>query len=201
MQKLLTKILTGIMLLSCLILYADEPEKVGVIASKAILQNSDGYFVFADGSCWKIVTFQKRWRTLSEWWNNQELIPQNYDTIPKNWFIGAEVLVYPKSQMREVDEKNASNREKLKQCTHMLVNSKNDQVLFAIALHPADCLSHLFQDAHKEGYDEGYSEGMLSRGLRITSSFQEGYNEGHKAGYQKGYQAATQGLPEAELCD
>ena len=66
----------------------NEPERVAPISAKAILQNSNGYFVLADGTLWKAIGFSKRWRTLTEWWNNVQLVPENYECVPNDWFLG-----------------------------------------------------------------------------------------------------------------
>src|SRR5690348_14947900 len=119
---------------------ASEPEKIEALSAKIILQNSNGYYALSDGSCWKTIGFSKRWRTLSEWWNNVQLVPTYYECVPDDWFLGTQIEVYPKFGNLAVNEADASNQDALKQCTHLMVNTRTGQVLFAIALHPADCL-------------------------------------------------------------
>lgn len=192
MRKLVV-VLIG--LFSCLAMQAGEPEKREILSSKIILQNTEGYFILSDGSYWKTVPFVKRWRTLSEWWNGDALIPQNYECVPSDWYIGAEIDVYPKYENLIINEANASNQEMIKQCTHLFVNTKNGQILFAISLHPIECLNRLFKDAHQEGYDAGYSKGREAVYENAGDAYNQGCADGYKGGYREGYQAGFAGLP------
>lgn len=168
---------------------ANAPERVSVLSAKVVMQNSNGYFALADGSCWKAVPFSKRWRTLSEWWNNVQLVPKEYECVPNDWFLGTQINIYPKYGNLAVNLDDASNVEDLKQCTHLFLNTRTGQILFAIALHPADCIVQLFNDAHKDGYNKGYSEGRLKSYQNST----EVYNEGYRSGYLEGYKSALRG--------
>jgi len=182
-----------IMILSCSVICAEKPEKVETLSSKVICQNTNGYFVLSDGSCWKAISFSKRWRSLSEWWNSVQLVPANYECVPNDWYLGTQIEAYRKYGNLEVDESNASNQELLKQCTHLLVNSRTGQVLFAIALHPAECIVQLFTEAHEDGYNKGLYEGRLKNYQNSSDSYKSGYSEGYKDGYVKGFQAALVG--------
>ena len=176
-------------ILSCSFVQASNPEHVDILSGKVVLQNSNGYFVFSNGSCWKAIGFAPRWRTLSEWWNNVEIVPQTYQCVPSDWVLGTQIDVYTKFGNLNVNEADASNQDQLKQCTHLLHNKRTGQILFAIALHPADCIGQVFAEAKKDGYDEGYTKGRLSNYQNAT----EIYNDGYKAGYTKGFKAAYEG--------
>lgn len=179
----------ALMISSCFLM-AELPEKVGALSSKVILKNQSGYFVLSDGSCWKVVPFSKRWRSLSEWWKDVELVPERYTAVPDDWFLGVEVEAYLKYDHLEVDEANASNRKMLKKCTHLLVNSKTRQVLFAIALDMTDCIVQVFQDAYEDGYnkgyDKGYDKGKFSGDSLVTKAqLRDEYDKGYKEGYDR----------------
>ncbi len=175
-------------LLSCLGLHASSIEKIEVLSSKVILQNTNGYFVLSDRSCWKAVGFAKRWRTPSEWWNNVQLVPENYECVPNDWFLGSQIQIYSKYENLEVNEANASNSEALKQCTHLLLNSRTGQVLFAVALEPAECIVQLFNDAYQDGHSVGYSQGRLKSYENATEIYNNGHADGYKSGYEEGFQ-------------
>jgi hypothetical protein len=164
----------ALLLFSSSLMFADKYEKVETLSSKVVLQSGNGYFVFSDQSHWKAIGFSKRWRTLTEWWNDVQLVPENYECLPKDWQEGTAIEVYSKYGNLTVSEANASNVEELKQCTHLLVNTRTGQVLFAIALEPSNCLPMLFHEAKNEGYQAGYSQG---------------YFIGHSNGYSTGYAA------------
>lgn len=172
--------------LSCSIVSANQPERVEVLSSKVVLANSDAYFVLSDGSYWKVITFLKRWRSVSEWWNDVKLIPENYESVPNNWFVGTEIDVYPKYGNVGVDEANASNQEVLRQCTHLFCNSRNGQVLFAAEIHPSEGPVRIFNEGLKEGY---------SKGVKASSQkTEEVYNQGYTEGYKRGYKDCCEGL-------
>ena len=170
---------------ACSTLCANPPERTETLSSKIVLSNADAYFVLSDRSCWKAVGFSKRWRSLSEWWNNVQLAPENYECVPNDWFLGAQIDAYPKYGNLDVSEANASNEQTLRQCTHLLVNRATGKTLFAIAMEPAECMMQLFRDAQREGYDQGYEQGRRQGYQNST----EIYNQGHAAGYQSGYTA------------
>ena len=166
--------------------YAQDA-RVEKLNAKISLNGQEGYFVLSDQSCWKVISFEKRWRTISEWWNNAELITDEYLSGPDEWFQGADIQVHSKVDFLHVNEANASNQNVLKQCTHMLVNASNGKILFAISLQPADCLAHLYQDAHKMGYNKGYNDGYYEKRENATEIRNQGYKEGYNKGYEHGY--------------
>lgn len=179
---------TLVLFLGCSLCYGAKLEKIESLSSKVILQDTNGYFVLSDGSCWKVIPFQKRWRSLFEWWNDVQLVPENYVCVPNDWYLGTEIEIYPKYECT-VNEGDASNQELLKQCTHLLVNSRTKQVLFAIALHPAECTLQLFHDVHEEAYNKGFNDGQMANHRSGT----EIYNRGYSSGYQDGYHAGVMG--------
>ena len=138
-------ILIVVAVFSCSATFADGPEKTETLLSKVVMQNTNGFFVLSDGSCWKAMGFARRWRSLGEWWNGVQLAPEKYECVPNDWYPGAQIEVYPKYGNLDVSEANASNQEALKQCTHLLLNTKNGQVLFAIALKLEDCVVSILQ--------------------------------------------------------
>lgn len=181
-------VLVLVTIFSCSAMYAGAPEKIEMLSAKAILENTEGYYVLSDGTCLKVVGFSTRWRTPSEWWNNVELVPKNYECVPNDWFLGAEIEVYSKYENLEINLENATNAEKLTQCTHLLFNTRTGQVLFAIWMHPAEFFVQLFNDAHKDGYNKGYKEGYHKQSKNSDEIYENGYSDGYKQGYSEGYQ-------------
>ena len=178
--------LVTVAILSCSVVFAREPEKVAVLSSKVILENTSGYAVLSDGSCWKVMAFSKRWRSPSEWWNNVQLAPKEYDCLPSDWYLGSQIAVYQKYGNLEVNEADATNQDELKQCTHLFANTRTGQVLFAISLDPADCIVRLFNEAQEEGYKKGYVKGRSSAYQNSAEIYDSGYSEGYKVGYSEG---------------
>ncbi len=125
------------------------------------MNDTTGYFVLSDGSLWKAIPFATRYRSLSEWWNDVQLVPENYECVPNDWMIGSQVEVYSKYGNLNINQSDASNEYALRQCTHLLVNSHTGQVLFAAALNPAEGIMRLFTEAKAEGYSSGHSSGYL----------------------------------------
>lgn len=166
--------------------HAEYPEKMEMLCSKAVLKNDQGYFVLSDGSIWKAVGFAKRWRSLSEWWNSVQLVPEQYETLPTQWQLGTTIEAYPKYGNLRVNEADASNQEALQQCTHLLVNTRTGQVLFATALDPALALVQIFDEARLEGYNEGYSSGYQLGRREVNATYESGYKEGYDVGYAAG---------------
>ncbi len=147
-------------LFGSMLAYGTELEKSALLTSKADLGDNKGYFVLADGSAWKVVPFEKRWRSVTEWWNGEELdVPECYETGSESWLLGTEIEVFSKTGHYDVNMADASNADTLSQCTHLLHNTRTGKVLFALALEPELFLVNLFKDAHKIGYDKGYKEG------------------------------------------
>lgn len=181
-------LLTALTIISCSTVFANFPEKIETLSTKIILENTNGYFVLSDGSCWKAIGFSKRWRSLSEWWNNVQLVPENYECVPNDWFVGTEIEAYSKYGNLEVSEADASNQEHLKQCTHLLVNRRTGQVLFATALPTSLCIAEVFNEAKAEGYNKGYNAGRAKGYENANEIYNNGYSEGYKKGYTDGVQ-------------
>jgi flagellar biosynthesis/type III secretory pathway protein FliH len=168
--------------------FADTPEKIEKLTSKVIMQNSEGYFVLSDGSSWKVIGFSKRWRSLSEWWNNIQLTPESYNCLPGDWELGSQIEVFSKSNtLSPVDEANASNQEALKECTYLLINSATKQILFGIPLEPEACITRLAKESHEEGYNLGYKLGYNKATTDCSSKYNEGYSDGYTKGKNEGY--------------
>lgn len=178
-------------LFACASLYASGgPEKTEQLCSKAVLQDRGGYFVLSDGSCWKVVGFAPRWRTPSEWWNNVELIPENYKCEPDDWVVGAVIQTYPKHAHLEVNEADASNQESLMQCTDLLVNTRTGQVLFGVAMNPALFLAEVSDRFYKDGYSKGERDESVRQSINSIAIYNKGHASGYKSGYEEGYHDA-----------
>lgn len=163
-------------LLNVSVLVAYSPERVESLAAKTLTHEKTGYFVLSDGSLWKAVRFDTRSRSLSEWWNNVQLVPDNYECFPKDWNLGAQIEVYSKYGNLNIDERDAYNEQDLKSCTHLLVNSHTGQVLFAQALHPAEGILRIVAEAQNRAFEE------------TNGNYHKGYNDGYYVGYHQGYQ-------------
>jgi hypothetical protein len=185
--------LIALTVFSCSLAFAEEAEKIETLSSKIILQDTNGYFVLSDGSCWKVIGFSKRWRSLSEWWNDVKLAPETYECVPNDWYVGTQVEAHAKYNKLEAPEANASNQDALKQCTHLLINTRTKQVLFAIALQPADCMIQIFNEASREGYNRGFNEGRSKGYQNSREIYNNGHAEGVREGYREGYRAAMNG--------
>ena len=184
--------LLAITLLLCSTLPAIQPEKIDLLSAKAVLSNTDGYYVLSDNTCWRVFSFSKRRRSLREWWNNVQLAPEIFNCAPNDWNVGSQVEVYSKCEFLGIPEENAANKTIIKNCSHVFVNSQTGQVLFGNALETADCIVQVFKEAQRIGYDAGHAAGYdsghsagYSEGHTI--GYSEGYSEGHAAGYSEGY--------------
>lgn len=150
-------------------------DNTGVIMGKVHTEGNKGYFILSDGTFWKAFSFTTRSRGPLEWLTGVELIvPDSYKCGLSEWVLGTEVDACPKYFTLTVDESNASNQEDLKTCSHLLINKKSGKMLFAVPLHPVDCMDQIFQDGHTQGYAEGHTKG---------------YNSGYSLGYSLGYSA------------
>lgn len=185
--------LAALALFSCSFAEAQNLEKEEVLSSKICLQDQTGYFVLTDGSCWKVMGFVPRWRSISEWWNNVELVPDNYKCEPGQWVVGAAIQAYPKYGNIEVNLADASNLEALNQCTHLLFNTRTGQVLFAIAMDTGHCLADVFREAYREGRVKGVEEGYAKARSDANTIYESGRAAGYQAGYAAGYKAAMGG--------
>jgi hypothetical protein len=161
------------LLLSSVLFGADV---TGALRAKILPSENKGYYVFADGSFWKVTTLVKRWRGPLEWLRGDELyVPESYVTTLEDWSFGDEFEVYPKLGNLRLDESVASNEKELQSYTHLLVNPFTGKVIFGIPLHPADFVNQLYND----GYDIGYSKG---ESVGYTNGYSVGYNFGYSDG-------------------
>lgn len=188
------KLLMFVVLIFVYTVHANDSAYVATLCAKVVASDGKGFFILSDGSYWKTVGFVKRTRSIAEWWNNVELAPKNYECVPNDWFIGAQIACFLKSANLTVDESNASNIEELKQCTHLLVNQGNEQILFAVMLDPATCLTQIFNQAYQDGYDKGNRDGRSSGQKNNSEQYEKGRSDGYTAGYQAGYQQGVQGM-------
>lgn len=74
--------------LLCSMAYAMPPETIAQLSARITVADGSGYYVLSDNSCWKVIYFSKRWRSLSEWWNNVRLVPEMFECSPKDWIEG-----------------------------------------------------------------------------------------------------------------
>ncbi len=165
-------------------LFADEPQQFAAISTNISLESGTGYFVLSDGSFWKAIPFIKRMRGPLEWWNDVRLVPEQYVTLPKEWPVGLEIAIYSRAWILDVNEENASNQDAIRRCTHLLMNSRTGQFLFAIPFDPASGLAEFYYDVYNEAYKKGHDEGY-------GSGYSIGYGNGSYNGYAEGYEAAT----------
>lgn len=156
-----SSILTVILVLALFNVDAGDPEKIETLTAKAPL-NTQGFYVLSDGSCWKVFPFVKRTRSLTEWWNNEQLIPNNYEVVPDDWLIGTKIEIYPKQENLNVNEADAYNQNDLGQCTHLFVNAGNQQILFGVLLSTEDCVVQAFKEGYEAGYKKGRSRGFAA---------------------------------------
>jgi hypothetical protein len=158
-------------LLSLVVLTSLHATPMALVA-KVIPSDNQGYFIFSDGTFWKVSAFVKRWRGPLEWLTGAELmVPSEYDCKVDQWSFADDFEPYPKYDYLRANEADASNEEQLKAHSHLLVNKCTGKVLFATPIHPADFTNQLYQ----EGYDKGFSAG---------------YATGHDAGYKTGREFA-----------
>jgi hypothetical protein len=168
---------------SCSFTQASEPERVEILEAAATFPSGEGYFILSDQSCWKVIGFSTRWRTITEWWNGTQLVPQNFENVPKDWTLGSYVEIYSKYGNLSINEADASNQDKLRQCTHLIVNPGTGMVLFAIPLSTSQCMVSLFNEAHATGYSEGYSIGYS---VGCDNQYNSAYNNGYSRGFEDG---------------
>lgn len=188
-MKRLVSILCAVLSMNCV--HSGELEKESQLVAKVALSNTQGYFLFEDGSFWKVVPLIKRWRSLSEWWNDVQLVPEQFECIPKDWNLGAPIAVYRKESNFDIEESNASNSKILKHCSHFLVNQVTKQTLFAYPLSQSQLITQLYRDAYLDGYNIGQQEGIQKQDQMNqqtkTKIHQEGYTKGYQSGYETGY--------------
>lgn len=140
-------------------MYADP---VSLIA-KLTPSDTSGYFVFSDGTFWKVSSYVVRWRSPLEWAMGEELfIPEEYICEIKDWSFGDEFEPIYKIDYVRVDEANASNESELRKHSHVLVHSLTGRALFATPVSAASFLDQIYRDGVSSGYSKGYSEGYSS---------------------------------------
>ncbi|HRW58103.1 MAG TPA: hypothetical protein P5048_00620 [Chlamydiales bacterium] len=145
--------------------FANSESYVAQIEGRIII-DKEGYYITDDGSCWTVRPLKKRWRTPLEWWKGVQIAAENFDCKPEDWHSGSSIEIYSKSDFVIYDVENASNKKELKRCTHIFVNTYNDQILFATKLGADFFMSKLVDDAsclaYKQGFSSGYSLGYLT---------------------------------------
>ena len=152
------------------------------LIGKAATYEDEGYFILSDNSCWKVVGFVPRWRTISEWWAGTELLPAGYEVLPKDWSLGSVIEVYAKHQILSGNENNASNKDKLRSCTHLLICPNTGMTLFASPISSVDCMINASESSYNKGYNQGYHAGY-SDGRSTTNAHE--YNQGYDDGYSQ----------------
>lgn len=182
------------LVLGCISLHA---EPVSLVA-KVVPQENLGYFIFSDGTFWKVCTFVKRWRGPLEWITGVELtVPENYECNLDTWSLGDFFEAYPKYGNLQADESHASNEADIKKHSHLLVDIRTNKVLFATPIHPSDFTAELYNVGYNTGYNKGVDTGYYSgfdkgKTQGYDKGFSEGYSTGHDAGYRKGHEIGYQ---------
>lgn len=130
------------------------------LVAKFVTEDSNGYFVMADGSYWKVTSFVTRWRSLLEWVGGDEVyVPDNYKCTVKDWVVGEEFEYFPKIGNLRINEADASNEAELKKHAYLLMNSRTGKILFGTPVNPADFITSVYNVGYNAGYNKGYSSG------------------------------------------
>lgn len=133
------------------------------LVAKVVPSESHGYFVFSDGTFWKVSSFVKRWRTPLEWISGDELyIPENYVCSVQDWSFADEFEAFLKIGNARVNESDASNEDDLKKHSHILLNGRTGKILFGTPIHPADFLVQVYDEGYNKGHSVGFSAGYSS---------------------------------------
>ncbi len=150
-----------------LIAFATAHAEPMALVAKVTPSENSGYFIFSDGTFWKVSSFVKRWRGPIEWVSGTELsVPEIYECTVDKWSFGDLFEPYLKQGNLQVNEADASNEAELKQHAHLLVNTRTHKVLFATPIHASDFMSQLYKEAYEKGHSEGYNKGYY-RGLGL----------------------------------
>lgn len=156
------------------------------LTSKIDIDAGGSYYCLSDGSLWRVYDFNPRWRSLSEWWNDVCLVPEDFKCKTRDWFLGSEIQVISKQDAHQVCLEDAENQKVLKNCTHLLYNLPAGKYLFAVHLEPKDCLVYLYQDAFEIGHKKGYAEAKLEGNRESAKEFKKGYEAGYFKGFNDG---------------
>lgn len=144
----------------------------GALVAKVIPNDSNGYFIFNDGSFWKVSSFVMRWRTPIEWISGDELyVPEDYECTMDDWSFGDLYEVYYKVGNLRVDESHASNESDLKKHSLLMMNLRNGKFFFATQMQPGDYVKEVYDLAYDAGKSKGYNKG---------------YNDGYSIGFKNG---------------
>lgn len=163
-------------------------EEESKLCAKVIVQPSAGFYSLSDGSIWKVMGLEPRWRTISEWWNNVQIVPESFVCTVNDFYIGAKVKIVPKHEWTSFDDGCAYNKEALARCSHIIVNTGTNKCVFAVALTPETALVEVYNESYKQGYATGYEKGCLSTNIEARNQYERGY----QAGYQKCVQDSTE---------
>ena len=167
---------------------ADESqaEHIGALAGTILVGDTNGFFMLADGSCWKTTSYVTRWRGPLEWWNGVDIAPpQGFQCTLKDWNLGAPIEFHRRHGISGVDLSNASNSAELNQCTHIMINQHTGHVVFGVFLTPTIAMTEIFKTGRETGFREGEQKGRAETRQYV---YQDGYNKGHEDGYRKGHQ-------------
>ncbi len=182
-------ILVALCLFTTSFMRADESqtaEYAGTLAGTILSGDTNGFFILADGSCWRTVSYVTRWRGPLEWWNGVDLNPpQGFQCTLKEWNLGAPIEFHRRHGISGVDISNASNSAELNQCTHVMINQHTGHVVFGVFLTPTVAMMEIFKTGKAAGFREGEEKG---RKETREYSYQAGYNVGHEEGFRKGHQ-------------
>lgn len=171
-------------LVSC-ILHAEDENKLS-LSSKVMIQSHTAFYALSDGSFWKVFSFTPRWRSVSEWWNDVKLIPNSYECDPSDFYVGCDLEILTKLDHDLANHENATNKDIISRCTHLMHNVHTDKYLYALKLKPEHLLTELYNESFKDGYHKGFEKGKQFN--NIDASIQ--YKNGYEAGFYNGYQEA-----------
>lgn len=164
-------------------LFADQSqEQESILASKVIITDSSGFYAMGDLSIWKVIGLSPRWRSLSEWWNGVQIVPEDFQCSINDFYVGAKLRIIPKHEYNIFDDACAANKSDLARCSHVIVNTATNKCVFAIALRPETAIVELYNESYNQGYSLGYNEGRRRINVENYHQYEKGYRDGYKQG-------------------
>lgn len=138
------------------------------------VETRKGYLILSDGSIWEVFGFVSKYQIMLPWTHGVDLhIPDGFDLLPSQWVVGPTVNVFAKADYSPVDVTNASNKDELDDCTHVLVNTGTNKILFGLHADPAIAFPDIYSKAVSDRYLAAYFAGF-----RV--GYQKGLERGRK---------------------
>lgn len=166
---------------------SESKEHEDVLVSKVVVNDFSGFYSLSDGSIWKVMGLTPRWRTLSEWWNSIQIVPEDFECAINDFYVGANIQIIPKHEYEAFSDGCASNKNDLARCSHIILNKGTNKCVFAVALKPETAIVEVYNESFKQGYSSGYNKGRLATNVEAYDQYEKGY----QAGYQNGVKDAT----------